>query len=234
MLLEIEEIKVSYGGVQALLGVSMDVQEGEIICILGGNGAGKSTLVNTICGFVSPISGKILFKGENIKGLTPHLIVRLGIVQVPEGRGIFGTLSVLDNLKIGTYLGRSKEEVKKAFDHIYDLFPILKERRKQSGGSLSGGEQQMLAIGRALMANPQLLLMDEPTLGLSPLMRKEVGRITKTINQMGTSIILVEQDAHMSLRIAHRGFVMQNGQVVMQGLSSELINDPSLRESYLS
>jgi len=234
MLLEIEEIKVSYGGVRALLGVSMDVQEGEIICILGGNGAGKSTLVNTICGFVSPISGKILFKGENIKGLTPHLIVRLGIVQVPEGRGIFGTLSVLDNLKIGTYLGRSKEEVKKAFDHIYDLFPILKERRKQSGGSLSGGEQQMLAIGRALMANPQLLLMDEPTLGLSPLMRKEVGRITKTINQMGTSIILVEQDAHMSLRIAHRGFVMQNGQVVMQGLSSELINDPSLRESYLS
>jgi branched-chain amino acid transport system ATP-binding protein len=234
MLLQIKEIKVNYGGIQALLGVSLDVQPGQIMCILGGNGAGKTTMVNTICGFVTPVSGEIWFKGEKINGISPHLIVKLGIVQVPEGRGIFSTLSVLENLKIGAYLVKSKERVRKILEQIYEIFPVLKERRYQTAGSLSGGEQQMLAIGRALMSSPQLLLMDEPTLGLSPLMRNEVARVTKQINQGGTTIILVEQNAHMSLRISHMGIVLQNGQVAMQGTSTELLNNPLLRESYLS
>ena len=234
MLLQIKQIRVNYGGIQALLGVSLDVQPGQIMCILGGNGAGKTTMVNTICGFVIPASGEIWFKGEKINGISPHLTVKLGIVQVPEGRGIFSTLSVLENLKIGAYLVTSKERVGKILEQIYEIFPVLKERRYQTAGSLSGGEQQMLAIGRALMSSPQLLLMDEPTLGLSPLLRNEVARVTKQINQGGTTIILVEQNAHMSLRISHMGIVLQNGQVVMQGTSNELLNSPLLRESYLS
>lgn len=234
MLLQIKKINVNYGGIQALLGVSLDVQPGQIMCILGGNGAGKTTMVNTICGFVIPASGEIWFKGEKINGISPHLTVKLGIVQVPEGRGIFSTLSVLENLKIGAYLVRSKERVGKILEQICEIFPVLKERRYQTAGSLSGGEQQMLAIGRALMSSPQLLLMDEPTLGLSPLLRNEVARVTKQINQGGTTIILVEQNAHMSLRISHMGIVLQNGQVVMQGTSNELLNSPLLRESYLS
>jgi branched-chain amino acid transport system ATP-binding protein len=234
MLLQIKKIKVNYGGIQALLGVSLDVQPGQIMCILGGNGAGKTTMVNTICGFVIPASGEIWFKGEKINGISPHLTVKLGIVQVPEGRGIFSTLSALENLKIGAYLVTSKERVGKILEQIYEIFPVLKARKYQTAGSLSGGEQQMLAIGRALMSSPQLLLMDEPTLGLSPLIRNEVARVTKQINQGGTTIILVEQNAHLSLRISHMGIVLQNGQVVMQGTSNELLNSPLLRESYLS
>ena len=234
MLMQIEQVKVSYGGVKALQGVSLDVPEGEMVGILGGNGAGKTTLVNTICGIVTPIFGDISFQGQRIIGLSPHAIVKLGIVQVPEGRGIFGTLSVLENLKVGAYLQKSGEAIEKSLDQVYKIFPVLKERKNQSGGSLSGGEQQMLAIGRALMANPRLLLMDEPTLGLSPLLRKEVMRVTREINQGGTSIILVEQNARLTLRIAHRAIVLQNGLVVMQGSSQDLLQNPFLRESYLS
>jgi len=234
MFLKIEQVKVNYGGVQALLGVSLSVQEKEIVCILGGNGAGKTTLVNAICGFVVPLSGQILFKGENLIGMPSHSIVKLGIVQVPEGRGIFGTLSVWENLRVGAYLEKSNEKVRKFMEQIYEIFPVLQQRKKQSGGSLSGGEQQMLAIGRALMANPQLLLMDEPTLGLSPLLCREVMRATRKINQDGTSIILVEQNARMSLRVAHKAIVIQNGLIVLEGLSEELLNNPFLRESYLS
>ncbi len=234
MLLQVKQIKVNYGGIRALSGVSWGVEQSQIMCVLGGNGAGKTTMVNAICGFVTPASGEIRFKGEKINEIPPHLIVKLGIVQVPEGRGIFSTLSVLENLKIGAYLVKSKERVGKTLEGIYEIFPVLKDRRNQTAGSLSGGEQQMLAIGRALMSRPQLLLMDEPTLGLSPMMRSEVGRITKQINQGGTTIILVEQNAHLSLRISHRGIVLQNGQVVMQGTAKELLNDPALKESYLS
>jgi branched-chain amino acid transport system ATP-binding protein len=234
MLMQIEQVRVSYGGVKALQGVSLDVPEGEMVGILGGNGAGKTTLVNTICGIVQPIFGDIYFEGQRINGLSPHAIVKLGIVQVPEGRGIFGTLSVLENLKVGAYLQKSGDGIEKSLDQVYKIFPVLKERKNQSGGSLSGGEQQMLAIGRALMANPRLLLMDEPTLGLSPLLRKEVMRITREINQGGTSIILVEQNARLTLGIVHRAVIIQNGQIVMQGSSEELLNNPSLRESYLS
>jgi len=234
MFLNIDHVKVNYGGIQALLGVSLCVQEKEIVCILGGNGAGKTTLVNAICGFLSPLAGQILFKGENIIGIPPHLIVKLGIIQVPEGRGIFGTLSVWENLRVGAFLEKSNEKIRKSLEQIYGMFPVLEQRKKQSGGSLSGGEQQMLAIGRALMASPQVLLMDEPTLGLSPLMCQEVMRATRKINQDGTSIILVEQNARMSLQVAHRAVVVQNGLIVLEGLSEELLNNPLLRESYLS
>jgi branched-chain amino acid transport system ATP-binding protein len=234
MLLQIKEVRVNYGGVQALQGVSLDIEEGEILCVLGGNGAGKTTLANTVCGLVTPHSGEIRFQGKKINGLSPSAIVKLGIVQVPEGRGIFGTLSVMENLKVGAYLNSSKKGLEKALEQIYAIFPVLKDRRNQLGGNLSGGEQQMLAIGRGLMAEPRLLVLDEPTLGLSPIMRQEVGAVTEKINQAGTSIILVEQDAHLALRISHKGIVLQNGQAVMQGSSKELLDNPSLRESYLS
>jgi branched-chain amino acid transport system ATP-binding protein len=234
MLLEIKNLKVHYGGVQALQDVSLDIKEGEIVCLLGGNGAGKTTLANTISGLVEPGSGEIWFNGKKINGLPPHVIVKLGIAQVPEGREIFGTLTVLENLKIGAYLTPLKKELEQSLEQVYDIFPILSERRNQLGGNLSGGEQQMLAIGRGLMACPKLLVLDEPTLGLSPIMRKEVATVTKKINQSGTSIILVEQDAQMALRISNRGLVLQNGQVVMQGPCSELLDNPELRESYLS
>jgi branched-chain amino acid transport system ATP-binding protein len=234
MLMRVEDLRVSYGGVKALQGVSLQIQEKEVVGILGGNGAGKTTLVNTVCGFVPPVSGEIYFKERKINGLAPHAIVKLGIVQVPEGRGIFGTLSVLENLKIGAYLQKAEEQVGKNLDRIYETFPVLKERKGQSGGSLSGGEQQMLAIARALMASPELLLMDEPTLGLSPLLGKEVMRVTTQINRGGTSIILVEQNARLTLRIAHRAVVLQNGLVAVQGTSQELLQNPSLRESYLA
>jgi branched-chain amino acid transport system ATP-binding protein len=233
MILQIQELKVNYGGVQALWGVSLDLQEGEIVCVLGGNGAGKTTLANTICGLVQPSNGVIRFEGKKINGLPPHVIVKRGIVQVPEGRGIFSTLTVLENLKIGAYLLSSKKEMSESLEKIYAIFPILSNRKNQLGGSLSGGEQQMLAIGRGLMAGPQLLLLDEPTLGLSPLMRREVAQVIQKINQTGTSIILVEQDAQMALRISHKGIVLQNGQVIIQGSCQELLNNPSLREGYL-
>ncbi len=234
MFMQVEQVKVNYGGVKALQGVSIHVQKGEVVGILGGNGAGKTTLVNTICGIVPATEGKVFFQGQKINGLSAHSVVKLGIVQVPEGRGIFSTLSVLENLKIGAYLQKSGEAVERSLEQIYGIFPVLKERSGQNGGSLSGGEQQMLAIGRALMAAPRLLLMDEPTLGLSPLLRKEVMRVTREINQRGTSIILVEQNARQTLRVAHRAVVLQNGRVAIQGSSQDLLQNPVLRESYLS
>lgn len=233
MKLQIQDLTVNYGGVQALWGFSLELEEGEIVCVLGGNGAGKTTLANTICGLVQPSGGVIRFQGKKINGLPPHVIVKQGIIQVPEGRGIFSTLTVLENLKIGAYLLSSKKEMSESLEKIYAIFPILSKRKNQLGGSLSGGEQQMLAIGRGLMAGPQLLLLDEPTLGLSPLMRREVAQVVQKINQTGTSIILVEQDAQMALRISHKGVVLQNGQIVMEGSCSELLDNPSLREGYL-
>ncbi len=233
MKLQIQDLTVNYGGVQALWGFSLELEEGEIVCVLGGNGAGKTTLANTICGLVQPSGGVIRFQGKKINGLPPHVIVKQGIIQVPEGRGIFSTLTVLENLKIGAYLLSSKKEMSESLEKIYAIFPILSKRKNQLGGSLSGGEQQMLAIGRGLMAGPQLLLLDEPTLGLSPLMRREVAQVVQKINKTGTSIILVEQDAQMALRISHKGVVLQNGQIVMEGSCSELLDNPSLREGYL-
>jgi branched-chain amino acid transport system ATP-binding protein len=232
MLLEIKEIKVNYGGVHALRGISLSVADGEIVCILGGNGAGKTSLANTISGLVKPAGGEIVFRGEKIAGLPPHAIVKRGVVQVPEGRGIFGSLTVLENLRVGAYLHPA--EIERKLERIYDIFPRLKERGRQLGGSLSGGEQQMLAIGRGLMAEPKLLILDEPTLGLSPVMRQEVAAVTKRINEDGVGIILIEQDARIALKVSHKGVVLQNGELVMQGSSRELLDDPSLRESYLA
>ncbi len=234
MLLHVEEVDVRYGGIQALREVSLSIGQGEILTILGANGAGKTTLVNAVCGFEPPTRGRVWFRGEEITGVPPHAIVRLGIVQVPEGRGIFGTLSVLENLSVGAYLLKDRERVQRTLAEVYEIFPVLRDRSRQSAGSLSGGEQQMLAIGRALMAGPKLLLMDEPTLGLSPMMRKEVERVTRRINEAETSIMLVEQNARMALRVAHKGVVLQNGRIVLRGTSSDLLNDPSLKESYLT
>jgi len=232
MLLEVKDITLYYSGVKALEGVSMEVSDGEVVCVLGGNGAGKTTLANTISGIVKPRKGEIYFQGEKITGLAPHAIVQRGIVQIPEGRGIFTTLSVMENLKIGAYL--KPKEIGERLEHVYEIFPRLKERSKQVGGSLSGGEQQMLAIGRGLMAGPKLLILDEPTLGLSPMMRQEVSRVVRKVNGEGTSIILVEQDARVALRISHQGIVLQNGEVSLRGKSRELMENPQLKESYLA
>lgn len=233
MLLQIKDLEVSYGGVRALQGVSVDMEKGEILSILGANGAGKTTLANTICGFVKPNKGDIFYKEKRINMYPPHAVVALGIAQIPEGRGIFGTLTVLENLKTGAYLNPSNTAIEKDLEHIYELFPVLRERSKQRGSSLSGGEQQMLAIGRGLMSHPDLLIMDEPTLGLSPVLRKEVANIIKEINSSGTSIILVEQDARMALGLSHKGVVLQNGEVTIKGPSRELLNNAMLQESYL-
>ncbi len=218
---------------RALEGVSWQLKEGQILAVLGGNGAGKTTLVNTLSGLLKPSAGEILFRGKRIHGLPPHTLVKMGIVQVPEGRGVFSTLTVLENLKVGAYLAKAKQSIRRSLEKVYDVFPVLRERKNQMGGSLSGGEQQMLAIGRGLMADPQLLILDEPTLGLSPLMRQEVARVIQTINRNGTTIILVEQDARLALRIAHQGIVMQTGRVVMRGTGPELLNNPALQEGYL-
>lgn len=233
-MLELWNVQTYYGNIMALKGITLLVNEGEIITLIGANGAGKSTTLMTVCGIVPPRSGEILFMGKPIQHVEPHEIVAMGISQVPEGRRIFPLLTVTENLDMGAFLRKDKAEILRDIEYIFTLFPILKERRHQPGGTLSGGEQQMLAIGRGLMARPRLLIMDEPTLGLSPMMRKEVGHVTKKINLSGTSIIFVEQDAQMALRISHKGIVLQNGQVAMQGSSQELLSNPTLKESYLS
>lgn len=233
MILEIHDLSLNYGGVQALEGVTLNLREGEILSVLGGNGAGKTSLVNTICGLLQPSRGEILFRGKRINGLPPHTLVKLGIVQVPEGRGIFSTLTVMENLKCGAYLSTDKKTTRESLEKVFAVFPVLEKRKNQLGGNLSGGEQQMLAIGRGLMAGPKLLILDEPTLGLSPLMRQEVARVIQTINSTGTSIILVEQDARMALRISHRGVVMQTGRIIMEGTGLDLLNNPALQEGYL-
>jgi branched-chain amino acid transport system ATP-binding protein len=233
MILEIHDLSLNYGGVQALEGVTLNLREGEILSVLGGNGAGKTSLVNTICGLLKPSRGEILFRGKRINGLPPHTLVKLGIVQVPEGRGIFSTLTVMENLKCGAYLSTDKKTTRESLEKVFAVFPVLEKRKNQLGGNLSGGEQQMLAIGRGLMAGPKLLILDEPTLGLSPLMRQEVARVIQTINSTGTGIILVEQDARMALRISHRGVVMQTGRIIMEGTGLDLLNNPALQEGYL-
>jgi len=233
-ILHIKDLHVHYSGIKALNGVSFKVGEGEMIGILGSNGAGKTTLANAVCGLIKPVSGEIYFKGKKISDQSPHTVVKQGIIQVPEGRGIFCTLTVLENLLMGGYLIKSKKKLSETLEKIFAVFPVLLNRKDQLAGNLSGGEQQMLAIGRGLMAGPQLLILDEPTLGLSPLVRKEVGRVAQKINGDGTSIILIEQDARLALKITQRAVVLQNGRIIIQGNSKELLNDSGLRESYLS
>ena len=233
-MLELKNIKTFYGNIQALKDVSIQISEGEIITLIGANGAGKSTTLMSISGIVPPRSGEVLFMGKPIQDLPPNDIVSLGISQVPEGRRIFPFLSVAENLDMGAFLRSDKDEIKRDIDYIYELFPILAERRNQAGGTLSGGEQQMLAISRALMAKPRLLLMDEPSLGLAPLIVKQIFEIIKKINaESKTTIFLVEQNANMALKVAHRGYVMETGRVSMADTAENLLVNDQVRKAYL-
>jgi len=233
-MLELKNIKTYYGNIQALKDVSIKISEGEIIALIGANGAGKSTTLMSICGIVPPRSGEVLFMGKPIHDLAPNSIVSLGISQVPEGRRIFPFLSVAENLDMGAFLRNDKDGIKRDIEYIYELFPILAERRNQAGGTLSGGEQQMLAISRALMAKPRLLLMDEPSLGLAPLIVKQIFDIIKKINaESKTTIFLVEQNANMALKVAHRGYVMETGRVSLADTAENLLANDAVRKAYL-
>ena len=233
MLLEIKDLWVRYDLVEALRGISLNLDQSEIVTILGANGAGKSTTLKTVSGLKEPGSGEIWFREERIDGLPPHEVVRRGIAQVPEGRRIFPEMTVMDNLLMGTHLRKDSTAVKQDLEYVFTHFPILQERKNQQGGSLSGGEQQMLAMARALMSSPKVMLMDEPTLGLSPLMVRQIKEITQTINQKGVSIILVEQNAHMALSIAHRGYVLMTGKIVLEGDRQQLLNNEDVKKYYL-
>jgi branched-chain amino acid transport system ATP-binding protein len=233
-MLELRNVKTFYGNIQALRGISIKIAEGEIITLIGANGAGKSTTLMSICGVAPPRSGEILFMGQPIQELSPNKIVALGISQVPEGRRIFPRLSVTENLDMGAFLRPDKDGVKNDIDYIFSLFPIRAERRAQAGGTLSGGEQQMLAISRALMARPRLLLMDEPSLGLAPKIVRQIFDIIKKINvESNTTIFLVEQNANLALKVAHRGYVMETGRITLSDSADKLLANDDVRRAYL-
>lgn len=232
-MLNINEIDVYYGHIQALQGVSIEINKGEIVTLIGANGAGKSTLLKTISGLLKPKHGEIIFEAESIAGKAAQTIVKRGISHVPEGRRIFANLTVGENLELGAYLRKDKQGIQADFEKVYGLFPILSERIKQPAGTLSGGEQQMLAMGRALMARPRLLLLDEPSMGLAPLLVKTIFRIIQEINQTGTTILLVEQNANMALSIATRAYVIETGKIVAAGSAAELNQRDQIRKAYL-
>ena len=232
-LLEIRDLKVNYGGIEALKGVSFDVKEGEIVTLIGANGAGKSTTLRAIMSVVNPASGTISYEGKDITHAATHDIVQRGIVLVPEGRRVFPNLTVLENLRIGAYLREDKDAIEHDIEHVYSLFPRLKERHWQQAGTLSGGEQQMLAIGRALMADPEILLLDEPSLGLAPLIIQDIFKTLQAIRSEGTTILMVEQNALATLKIADYGYVLELGKISMHGPASQLVRDERLIEAYL-
>ncbi len=232
-MLKLESIESYYGKIQALKGITLEVPEGTIVAILGANGAGKSTTLRTISGLIQPARGRILFQGEPIDKVPPHKIVRLGICQVPEGRDVFMGLTVQENLKMGAFTRKEGEEVQKNLERTYTSFPILKDRARQQAGTLSGGEQQMLAIARGLMSNPKLMLLDEPSLGLAPLMVGEIFRIIREINQEGVTILLVEQNANMALQTAQYGYVMETGNIALHDTAENLIENDYVRRIYL-
>ena len=237
-LLSIENLVVRYGVIEALHGVSLTVEAGEIVTLIGANGAGKTTLLRTISGLTRPVDGAIVYNAGTgasiaIGGMAAHEIVRLGISHAPEGRQIFANLTVRENLMLGAYQRRDSAEVAKDLDHAYGLFPVLAQRREQRAGTLSGGEQQMLAIARALMARPRLLLLDEPSLGLAPLIVRKIFEIVRTINASGTTIFLVEQNARMALSVAHRGYVLETGRVILSDLAANLLEHPDVKRAYL-
>jgi branched-chain amino acid transport system ATP-binding protein len=233
-MLELRNVETFYGNIMALKGINLSVNEGEIITLIGANGAGKSTTLMTICGIVPPRRGEILFLGKPIHRVEPHEIVALGVSQVPEGRRIFPLLTVTENLAMGAFLRNDGGEIARDMEYIFSLFPILKERRHQPGGTLSGGEQQMLAISRALMARPRLLLLDEPSLGLAPLVFQLIFQMIPKINrENGTTILLVEQNANMALKIAHRGYVLENGRITLEGAAESLLNNEDVKRAYL-
>jgi branched-chain amino acid transport system ATP-binding protein len=233
MLLKLENIKTYYGNIRALKGISLEVDESEIVCLIGGNGAGKSTTLMTISGVLTPLEGDVLYKGQSIAAVRPDNIVQMGVCQVPEGRMIFPLLSVSENLDLGAYLRRDRDGIKKDFERVFNLFPVLHERRKQAGGTLSGGEQQMLAIGRALMGQPKLLLLDEPSLGLAPILVDSIFETISQINQQGTTILLVEQNAQLALQFSHRGYVIETGEIVLSDTSAELMENEQVKKAYL-
>lgn len=233
MLLKLENVKTYYGNIRALKGISLEVDEGEIVCLIGGNGAGKSTTLMTISGVLTPLEGDVLYRGQSIAAVRPDNIVQMGVCQVPEGRMIFPLLSVSENLDLGAYLRRDRDGIKKDFERVFTLFPVLRERRKQAGGTLSGGEQQMLAIGRALMGHPKLLLLDEPSLGLAPILVDSIFETVGQINQQGTTILLVEQNAQLALQFSHRGYVIETGKIVLSDTSSELLENEQVKKAYL-
>ena len=233
MLLEIRDLRVHYGRAEALKGISIHVDEGVIVSVIGANGAGKTTILRTISGLERPTSGEIWFQGKRIDGLPASEIVRMGITHVPEGRMLFSTMTVLDNLKMGAYLRKDRLQIAGDIDTIYQQFPVLEEKFKQHAGSLSGGQQQMLAIARALMSRSKLILLDEPSTGLSPLLVKEFSNILKKINQEGKSIILVEQNARMALKLAKRAYLLEVGYIVVEGEAPELAKDDRVKKAYL-
>lgn len=234
MLLEVKDLHVFYGKIEAIKGISFGVNEGEVVTLIGANGAGKTTTMRTISGVRPVAQGSVLFEGEDITKMAPHDRVKRGICQAPEGRGIFPGMTVRENLDMGTYIRGYKSDTKAAdLEHVMDLFPRLRERISQLGGTLSGGEQQMLAIGRALMSRPRLLLLDEPSMGLAPMLIAQIFEIVRTINSEGISVLMVEQNATQALRTAHRGYVLETGNVVKSGSGDELLHDPAVRAAYL-
>lgn len=233
MLLEVKDLNVYYGAIHALQGISFNVNEGEIVSLIGANGAGKSTTLRALSGLLRPRSGSIAFRGEDITLAPPEQIVKKGISHVPEGRKIFSPLTVRENLEMGAYIIKDKSEINRMMERVYRSFPRLKERSSQLGGTLSGGEQQMLATGRGLMNKPTLILLDEPSMGLSPIMVEEIFRIIQEINKEGTSILLVEQNAQMALSVAHRAYVLETGRITLSGSAKEIADNPQVKEAYL-
>jgi branched-chain amino acid transport system ATP-binding protein len=231
--LKIENLKVSYGSIKALKGVSLEVEKGEIVTLIGSNGAGKSTLMNSVSGIIPAESGKIIFDGKDITNKPPQKIVKSGLILCPEGRQVFPKMSIYENLMMGAITINSKQEIQNNLEKAYELFPILKERSKQMAGTLSGGEQQMLAVGRALMSSPKLLMLDEPSLGLAPLIIQEIFNLIGRINKMGTTILLVEQNARMALKISHKAYVLETGNVVLSGASDDMRNNMDIQKAYL-
>ena len=232
-MLELKDVNVYYGSIQALRDASLNVKKGEIVTLIGSNGAGKSTILRTISAIVKLNSGDILYNGKSIKSLLAPNVVRLGISHSPEGRRVFSSMTVKENLELGAYTRRDKEQIKRDFEYVFSLFPILNERKNQSAGTLSGGEQQMLAMARALLSRPKLLLLDEPSLGLAPIIVNDIFSIIKEINQTGTTIMLVEQNANKALQVADRAYIIQTGNIVMEGNTKDLLKDNRIKKSYL-
>jgi branched-chain amino acid transport system ATP-binding protein len=233
-MLELKAVRTAYGNIEALKGVDLHINNGEIIALLGANGAGKTTTLNSITGLTPPKAGRIIFEGEDIRGAKTEALVKQGLIMVPEGRKIFPGLTVLENLKMGAYLINDRKVIERDLEYIFNLFPILATRSKQSGGTLSGGEQQMLAISRSLMGHPRMLLLDEPSLGLAPIVIKNIFETIRKINQEnGTTILLVEQNANLALMLAHRAYIMTTGVITLSGTASEFLNDESVRRAYL-
>ncbi len=232
-MLEIKDIEVFYGMIQAIKGVSFEVNEGEVIALIGANGAGKTTILHSITGLIAPKKGQILFEGQDITSTPAHKIVSMGMAHVPEGRRVFAQLTVLENLKMGAFTRKDKDEIEESMIRVYKRFPRLEERKNQMAGTLSGGEQQMLAMGRALMSRPRIILMDEPSMGLSPIFVNEIFDIIREVSEGGTTVLLVEQNAKKALAIADRAYVLETGKIVLDGKAEELLNDDSVKKAYL-